>query len=276
MSNPFLNDKAMSKAVDANVATMAATDAGWGAPAPATRARPVDDGPVSPWKGGVMTVGGAISATGVLLVILIASATVGWMRTEENVLGGVNLPMLATVGILVGFVCAIVVAFKPNLARILGPLYAIAQGFFLGAISKAYNTQYDGIVVQAVGATLGVFAVMLVLYRTRIIKVTDKFRRTIIMATLGLMAFYFVSWIISLFGVNIGIFSSSSWLGIGFSLFAAGLAAMNLTLDFDFIERGAAQGMPKQMEWYAAFGLLVTLVWLYLELLRLLSKLQNR
>lgn len=276
MSNPFLNDKAMTKAVDANVASMAATDAGWAAPDPATRARPVDDGPVSPWKGGVMTVGGTISATGVLLVILIASATVGWMRTEENVLGGVNLPMLATVGILVGFVCALVVAFKPNLARILGPLYAIAQGFFLGAISKAYNTEWDGIVIQAVGATLGVFAVMLVLYRTKIIKVTDKFRRTIIMATLGLMAFYLVSWVISLFGVNIGIFSSSSWLGIAFSLFAAGLAALNLTLDFDFIERGAEQGMPKQMEWYAAFGLLVTLVWLYLELLRLLSKFQNR
>lgn len=276
MSNPFLNDKAMSKAVDANVATMAATDAGWGAPDPATRARPVDDGPISPWKGGVMTVNGAITATGVLLVILLAAATVGWMQTEETVLGGVNLPMLAIAGTLVGFVCAIVVAFKPNLARILGPLYAIAQGFFLGAISKAYNTQYDGIVVQAVGATLGVFAVMLVLYRTKIIKVTDKFRRTIIMATLGLMAFYLVSWVISLFGADIGIFSSTSWLGIAFSLFAAGLAAMNLTLDFDFIERGAAQGMPKQMEWYAAFGLLVTLVWLYLELLRLLSKLQNR
>ncbi len=276
MSNPFLNDKAMSKAVDANVATMAATDAGWGAPDPATRARPVDDGPVSPWKGGVMTVNGTITATGVLLVILLAAATVGWMQTEETVFGGVNLPMLAIAGTLVGFVCAIVVAFKPNLARILGPIYAIAQGFFLGAISKAYNTQYDGIVVQAVGATIGVLAVMLVLYRTRIIKVTDKFRRTIIMATFGLMAFYLVSWVISLFGGDIGIFSSSSWLGIGFSLFAAGLAAMNLTLDFDFIERGAKQGMPKQMEWFAAFGLLITLVWLYLELLRLLSKFQNR
>ena len=273
MSNPFLNDKAMSKAVDANVATMAATDAGWGSPDPATRARPADDGPVSPWKGGVMTVGGSITATGVLLVLLIAAATVGWMRTDVS---SSNLPMLAIAGTLVGFVCALVVAFKPNLARILGPIYAIAQGFFLGAISKAYNDWNEGVVIQAVGATLGVFAVMLVLYRTKVIKVTDKFRRTIIMATLGLMAFYFVSWILSLFGVNIGIFSSASWMGIAFSLFAAGLAAMNLALDFDFIERGAKQGMPKQMEWFAAFGLLITLVWLYLELLRLLSKFQNR
>jgi uncharacterized YccA/Bax inhibitor family protein len=266
----------MSKAVDANVATMAATDAGWGAPDPATRARPVDDGPVSPWKGGVMTVGGSITATGVLLVILIAAATVGWMQTEETVFGGASLPMLAIVGSLVGFVCALVVAFKPNLARIIGPIYAVCQGFFLGAISKAYNTEWDGIVIQAVGATLGVFAVMLVLYRTNIIKVTDKFRRTIIMATLGLVAFYFVSWILSLFGVEIGIFSSTSWMGIAFSLFAAGLAAMNLALDFDFIEKGSKAGLPKQMEWFAAFGLLVTLVWLYLELLRLLSKFQNR
>jgi uncharacterized YccA/Bax inhibitor family protein len=223
-----------------------------------------------------MTVGGSITATGVLLVILIAAATVGWMQTEETVFGGASLPMLAIVGSLVGFVCALVVAFKPNLARIIGPIYAVCQGFFLGAISKAYNTESKGIVIQAVGATLGVFVVMLVLYRTKVIKVTDKFRRTIIMATLGLMAFYFVSFILSLFGVNIGIFSSASLLGIAFSLFAAGLAAMNLALDFDFIERGAQQGMPKQMEWYAAFGLLVTLVWLYLELLRLLSKLQNR
>ena len=182
------------------------------------------------------------------------------MQTEETVFGGVNLPMLAIVGSLVGFVCALVVAFKPNLARIISPIYAICQGFFLGAISKAYNTEWDGIVIQAVGATLGVFAVMLVLYRTNIIKVTDKFRRTIIMATLGLMAFYFVSWILSLFGVEIGIFSSTSWMGIAFSLFAAGLAAMNLALDFDFIEKGSKAGLPKQMEWFAAFGLLVTLV----------------
>lgn len=276
MSNPFLNDKAMKKAADANTASLATADAGWAAPDLSTRATPIDDGPISTWKSGTMTVGGTITATGVLLVILIAAATVGWMQTEETVFGGVNLPMLAIVGSLVGFVCALVVAFKPNLARIISPIYAICQGFFLGAISKAYNTEWDGIVIQAVGATLGVFAVMLVLYRTNIIKVTDKFRRNIIMATLGLMAFYFVSWILSLFGVEIGIFSSTSWMGIAFSLFAAGLAAMNLALDFDFIEKGSKAGLPKQMEWFAAFGLLVTLVWLYLELLRLLSKFQNR
>jgi uncharacterized YccA/Bax inhibitor family protein len=161
-------------------------------------------------------------------------------------------------------------------ARVLGPVYAIAEGFFLGAFSKAYNEAYDGVVIQAVGATLGVFFVMLVLYRTGVIKVTDKFRRTVIMATLGLMAFYLVSFVLSLFGTNIGIFQSASLLGIGFSLFAATLAALNLALDFDFIEKGSKQGLPKGMEWFAALGLLITLVWLYLELLRLLSKLQQR
>lgn len=276
MSNPFLNDKAMKKAADANSATLAATDAGWAAPDMSTRATPIDDGPISGWKSGVMTVSGSITATGVLLVLLLASAVVGWQMAPEYAAGESGFPMLAIAGIIVGFIAAIVVAFKPNLARILGPIYAIGEGFFLGVISKAYNSWQDGIVIQAVGATLGVFAVMLVLYRTRIIKVTDRFRRTIIMATLGLMAFYLVSFVISLFGVNIPFFNSSSLLGIGFSIFAAGLAAMNLALDFDFIEKGSAQAMPKQMEWFAAMGLLITLVWLYLELLRLLSKLNQR
>ncbi len=276
MSNPFLNDKSMQKAADANAATLATTDGVWAAPDPSTRSTPISDGPVSAWKSGVMTVSGSITATGVLLVILLASAAVGWQMAPEYAEGEYGLPMLAIAGVLVGFVAAIVVAFKPNLARILGPIYAIGEGFFLGVISKAYESFQDGIVIQAIGATLGVFFVMLVLYRTRIIKVTDRFRRTVIMATLGLMAFYLVSFVISLFGVNISFFNSTSLLGIGFSIFAAGLAALNLALDFDFIEKGSEQGMPKQMEWFAAMGLLITLVWLYLELLRLLSKLNQR
>jgi uncharacterized YccA/Bax inhibitor family protein len=271
MSNPFLNDKAIA----------AASQAGWAAPEPSTQVlgparTPIDDGPISSWRPQVMTVSGTITATGVLLVLLLASATVGWMQTEEIGNSQVSLPGLAILGILVGFVCAIAVHFKPLMSRILAPVYAIAQGFFLGAISKAYNEMQDGIVVQAVGATLGVFFVMLVLYRTGAIKVTDKFRRTVIMATLGLMAFYLVSFVISLFGGSVPFLESASLLGIGFSIFAATLAALNLALDFDFIEKGAKAGLPKGMEWFAAFGLLVTLVWLYLELLRLLSKLNQR
>ena len=271
MANPFLNDKAINEA----------SKAGWAAPEPSTQVlgparTPIDDGPISSWAPRVMTVGGTITATGVLMVILLASAVVGWTSTDVAPSGQVQLPMLAIVGILVGFVCAIAVHFKPLLSKFIAPVYAIAEGFFLGAISRAYNEWQDGIVLQAVGATMAVFVVMLVLYQTRIIKVTDRFRRTIITATLGLMAFYLISLVFSLFGHTPSFISSPSLLGIGFSLFAAGLAAMNLALDFDFIEKGAEQKLPKGMEWYAAFGLLITLVWLYLELLRLLSKLNQR
>jgi uncharacterized YccA/Bax inhibitor family protein len=268
MSNPYLNDKAIATAAQA----------GWAAPEPSTQVRstPITDGPISSWRPRVMTVQGTITATGVLMVLLLASATVGWIAAPEYSAGESGLPALAIAGILVGLGCAIVVHFKPLLSKFLAPIYALGEGFFLGAISKAYNSYNDGIVVQAVGATLGVFLVMLVLYRTQIIKVTDKFRRTVVMATLGLMAFYLVSFAINIFGGNVAFLQSASLLGIGFSIFAATLAALNLALDFDFIEKGAKQALPKGMEWYAAFGLLITLVWLYLELLRLLSKLNQR
>ena len=187
-----------------------------------------------------------------------------------------TIPMAVLLGILVGFGCAIAVHFKPLMSKFLGPIYAVAEGFFLGAISKAFESYQNGIVIQAIGATLAVFAVMLFLYKSRIIKVTDRFRRIIIMATLGLMLFYLVSFVFSLFGNTPSFINQPTGFGIAFSLFAAGLAAMNLALDFDFIERGAKANLPKGMEWYAAFGLLITLVWLYLEMLRLLSKLNRR
>jgi uncharacterized YccA/Bax inhibitor family protein len=195
----------------------------------------------------------------------------------DNQVGATGgFPALAIGGMLVGFACVIVMYFKPMWAKFLAPVYALGEGFFLGVISKAYEGYQNGIVVQAIGATLGVFAVMLVLYRTKIIKVTDRFRKIVITATMGLMAFYLVSFVINLFGGGVSFLHSTSLLSIGFSVFAAGLAAMNLAIDFDFIERGAKQGLPKGMEWFAATALVVTLVWLYLELLRLLSKLQRR
>jgi len=166
--------------------------------------------------------------------------------------------------------------FKPTLARVLGPVYALAQGFFVGSVSRMFETFYDGIVVQAAGATVAVFGVMLVLYRSQVIKVTDRFRRIVVMATLGVMALYLVSFVISLFGASVSFLSSPSGFGVLFSVFVAGLAAMNLALDFDFIERGVEMRLPKHFEWFAAFGLLVTVVWLYLELLRLLAKLRER
>jgi uncharacterized YccA/Bax inhibitor family protein len=271
MPNPLFNEETLKKA-----------PAQWSPPQPGTDyIPPITDGPVTTWRPGLMTVNGTISATAVLFVLLLASAAVGWnmVDTSTDPVTGepiVEFPAIAIVGVLIGFGVAILLAFKPHLAKILGPIYAIAQGFAVGAISAAYNAQWDGIVVQAVGATLAVFAVMLVLYRTQVIKVTDRFRRTVIFATLGIMVFYGVSLLISLFGSTPSFLSEPSLLGIGLSVFIAGIAALNLALDFDFIERGTQQGLDKSFEWYAAFGLLVTLVWLYLEILRLLAKLRER
>jgi uncharacterized YccA/Bax inhibitor family protein len=180
------------------------------------------------------------------------------------------------VGVFVGLGLAFLMAFKPHLARFVAPIYALAQGVFVGSVSRMFEEFYDGIVIQAAGATIAVTAVMLGMYLTGIIRVTDRFRKIVISATLGLMVFYLISWVISLFGANVSFLSSSSPMSIGFSVIVVGLAAMNLALDFDFIERGSQAGLPKHFEWFAAFGLLVTLVWLYLELLRLLAKLRDR
>ena len=278
MANPILNEKSFSK-----VMQRSAGEAGWAAPQAGqqssqqvTRA-PISDGPVSPYRSAeTMTASGTASAALLLMLLLMASAMFGWTSVSESVSGAVQFQAWTMAGALVGFVCAIVLTFKPKLARVLAPAYAIAQGVFVGAISKVFNTQYDGIVIQAVGVTLGVFVTMLVLYRTGVIRVTDKMRRTVIGATMGIAVFYGVSLLLNLFGMNISFFNSSSLMSIGFSFLVAGLAAMNLALDFDFIERGEQSGLPKYMEWYAAFGLMVTIVWLYLEILRLLAKLRDR
>lgn len=271
MSNPLLNDEKL------RAAAAKSDGAGWGAPDLETRA-PMTDGPTSPWNPATraMTVGGTVSATAVLFVLLLAGATVGWLGVEAPRGEVYKFPAFAIGGVLVGLVCVLVLAFKPNLAKILGPIYAVAQGLFVGAISRAYETYYDGIVVQAAGATIAVVAVMLALYGLRIIKVTDRMRRIVIGATLGVAVFYGISMLMSLFGATPTFLSSSSALGIGFSFLVAGLAAFNLALDFDFIERGAKERLPESVEWYAAFGVLVTVVWLYLEILRLLAKLRDR
>ena len=272
MANPFLNDASLRKAADA----------GWAAPDPRTRstpigpidARPIDDGPISKWDPRAMTVSGTATATGVLLVLLLAAATAGWMSVDEAT-GG--FPPLAFVGVVVGFACVIAMYFRPQWARVVAPVYALAQGFFVGVVSKFYETYQNGIVIQAIGATLATFLVMLFLYRSRIIKVTDRFRRIVIGATLGIMVFYLASFVIRLVAGadSVSFLDEPSALGIGISAFICVVAAMNLALDFDFIEKGAAARLPKGMEWFAAFGLLVTIIWLYLEFLRLISKLSR-
>jgi uncharacterized YccA/Bax inhibitor family protein len=227
-----------------------------------------------------MTLNGTISASAVLLVLLLISGAFGWNAasgpTLENGVETYSFPPMAFLGIIVGFIAVIVANIKPNLAKILGPVYALAYGFAVGAISKGYETFYNGIVVQAVLATASVFLVMLVLYRTRIIKVTEKFRRTVMIATIGVMVLYLFSFVLRLFGTTLPFLNGDNMvLSIGFSLFVCGLAAAMLALDFDFIERGIQSGLPKNYEWVAALGLVVTLVWLYLEILRLLSYLRN-
>jgi uncharacterized YccA/Bax inhibitor family protein len=271
--NPMLNEKKIEEARAGWAAPNAPSPGGQVWPPPVEPGTRVDDGPVSPWVGG-MTVNGVISATAVLFVLLLGSAVAGWLATDTTG-DEVEFPGIALVGVAIGFACVIGLWFRPQWSKVLGPIYALAQGFFVGAISAAFEAAYEGIVVQAVGATLAVFGVMLVLYRTRIIKVTDRFRRTVIFATLGVMALYVVSFVIHLFGGEVPFINEPSLFGILFSVFVAGLAAMNLALDFDFIERGSRAGLAKDYEWYAAFGLLVTVVWLYLEILRLLAKLRE-
>jgi len=277
MPNPVFNEDTF-KAASQN-------QNGWGAPQSGTHVAPVPvtDGPVSSWQK-AMTINGTISASAVLLLILLASAAFGWNAATgpttvlENgqQVDTYQFPALGFLGIVIGFVAVIFAMRKPALAKFLGPVYAIGYGFAVGAISKGYETFYNGIVLQAVLATASVFAVMLVLYRTRIIKVTDKFRRAVIFATLGVMVLYLGSFIFSLFGGSLPFLNGDNMLmSIAFSVFVCGLAAMNLALDFDFIERATNSGMPKEYEWVGALGLVVTLVWLYLEILRLLSYLRN-
>lgn len=275
-----LNEKRLDEARSGWAAPGAPSPGGAVWAPPTVPGAPVTDGPSSTWRGGVMTVSGTVTASAVLFTLLLVSATVGWFAaTGPTTVDGsetFQFPGLAMVGVVVGIACVFGLMFRPQYARVIAPVYAIAQGFAVGAISKGYETLYNGIVIQAAGATLGVFAVMLVIYRTRIIRVTDRLRKTIIVATLGVMAFYLFSFVIRLFGAEVSFLTEPSLLGIGFSLLVSGLAAFNLLLDFDFIERGTKMGLAKHFEWYAAFGLLVTMVWLYLELLRLLSKLQER
>jgi uncharacterized YccA/Bax inhibitor family protein len=277
MANPVFKEEAFDKASQ----DFRASQPGWAAPQAGThvQTQPITDGPVSSWQK-AMTLNGTISASAVLLVLLLISGSFGWSAasgpTLENGVETYSFPPMAFLGIIVGFIAVIVANIKPNLAKILGPVYALAYGFAVGAISKGYETFYDGIVVQAVLATASVFLVMLVLYRTRIIKVTEKFRRTVMIATIGVMVLYLFSFVLSLFGTTLPFLNGDNMaLSIGFSLFVCGLAAAMLALDFDFIERGIQSGLPKNYEWVAALGLVVTLVWLYLEILRLLSYLRN-
>lgn len=267
MANPILNNKALG------LGNLDQQNNTWAPPTP----QPVTDGPVSRWDGGLMTVKGTASATIMLLALILASATFMWMSIDEPLPGqAVQLPMGWVLGgFIVALVAVLIGSFKPHTAKIAAPVYALAEGIVLGAISRAYSEQYNGIVTQAIGATMGVFIVMLLLYRSGVVKVTNKFRRIVMGATLGLLGFYLVSFVIGIFAGYPSFINDASPMGIGFSVLVAGLAAFHLALDFDMIEQGVANKLPAHMEWFCALGLTVTLVWLYLEILRLLAKLRD-
>lgn len=222
----------------------------------------------------VMTINGTVVKTLILLLCVIATAAYTWslyIKTGDPT----SVTGWLVFGAVAGFIIALVTAFKKTWAPVTAPLYALAQGLFLGGISALFNVQYPGIAVQAIGLTFGTLAVMLFLYESGIIRATEKFKLGVFAATGAIFLIYLVSLILSFFGIQVGFIYESGIVGIGFSLFVVTIAALNLVIDFDVIEQGAATGAPKYMEWYGAFALMVTLIWLYLEILRLLSKMRS-
>ena len=222
-----------------------------------------------------MTVSGTAIKTFVLLALLMTSAVWAYEQSGNGDLG-MGLLIGSAIG---GGLLAFLTIFKPTLAGWTSPVYSVLEGIFLGAISQQVDARYPaggGIAIQAVALTGATTFVMLFLYTTRIIRVTQQLTTMIVAATGAIALVYIVSMLARVFGYNVPFIHDSGPIGIGFSVFVVGLAAFNLLIDFDFIERGTQAGMPKAMEWYGAFGLMVTLVWLYLEILRLLSKLRDR
>lgn len=228
-----------------------------------------------------MTVNGTINKTALMLLIVIAAAIFTWNKffaaiaVNPEAGAAAVMPWLIAGGIG-GLITALVTAFRPQSSGITAPVYAVFQGLLLGGISAIFESMYTGIVMRAVALTLAVFLAMLFLYRSGIIKVTKKLQMGIFAATAGIAIVYLVSFIGGFFGMEFSFLHGNSNFSIGFSFVVVAIAALNLVMDFSFIERASESGAPKYMEWYGAFGLMVTLIWLYLEILRLLSKLASR
>ena len=229
----------------------------------------------------VMTVNGTVNKTALMLLMVVAAAVFTWGKFFDAI--AINpeagtaavLPWLL-IGGIGGLITALVTIFRPQSSAISAPIYAVFEGLLLGGLSAMFESMYPGIVMRAVALTLAVFFTMLFLFRSGIIKVTEKFKMGIFAATAGIAIIYFVSFIGSMFGAPMSFLHGNSNFSIGFSLVVVAIAALNLVLDFSFIEKASNAGAPKYMEWYGAFGLMVTLIWLYLEILRLLSKLASR
>jgi len=223
-----------------------------------------------------MTLQGTVNKSGILLFLLSLAASWVWRGYFNPETAAASVMPLMLTGALGGFIVGMITVFVKKAAPFTAPLYAVLQGFFLGGFSAILEGRYRGIVIQAAALTFAVAACLLLVYTSGMIKVTDNFRLGVVAATGGIALIYFLTFILGMFGVGIPYIHSSGLVGIGFSLFVVVVASMNLVMDFDFIEQGAAQGAPKYMEWYAAFGLMVTLVWLYIEILRMLAKLRDR
>jgi uncharacterized YccA/Bax inhibitor family protein len=233
------------------------------------------------YGGETMTISGAVNKTGILIILCVATAAWTWNRffgalatSPQDAMASVALP--AMVGGIGGFIVAMVTIFKKEWAGITAPIYALLEGLVLGGVSALMEMRFHGIAIQAVALTFGTLVAMLVAYRTGLIKVTDKLRLGIVAATGGIAVFYFLQFILGFFGVHFTTINGATPIGIGFSLLVVVIAALNLVLDFDLIENGARMGAPKYMEWYSAFALMITLIWLYFEILRLLSKVRSR
>jgi uncharacterized YccA/Bax inhibitor family protein len=233
---------------------------------------------------GEMTVSGTVNKTITLFLMMIIPAAILWLKFDVQ--GGEGAEGLSYAfnnglsgymwgGLIVGFIASLVMMFKQAWAPYLAPVYAAAEGLFLGAVSLVFNTMYDGIVMNAIGITLLIFVGMLLAYRSGLLRATPMFTKVIMFATMGVGLFYLITMVMGMFGVE-SFYYGSSPLSIGISALIAGIAAFNFIMDFDFIEKQSAAGAPKYMEWFAGVALLMTLVWLYLEILRLLAKLQSR
>ncbi|OAZ48742.1 Bax inhibitor-1/YccA family membrane protein [Paenibacillus polymyxa] len=220
-----------------------------------------------------MTIGGTVNKTLLLLVLLIVSASITWYMTYQ---GTIEVLSLMTAGFIGMAGIALAISFFPKTAPLLSPVYAILSGFALGGVSAFMEYEYPGIVVNSILLTVGILFLMLFMYTQRIIKVTRGFISFVVLCTMAIFLVTLVDFILNFFGMNVPYIHETGWVGIGISLFIVIIAALNLLVDFNFIEEQADQGAPKYMEWYGAFALLVTLVWLYVRILDLLAKLSNR
>lgn len=256
-NNPFLSNKAVAKTTTANEKYDA-------------EGRPVH---IIDYND-TMTVSGSVNKTFVLLLLLLTGAFTTWAM----ILGGGNYLIPTIGGAVLGFIAVLVASFKPTTSPYMAPAYAIFEGLFIGGISAIFEAMYPGVVIKAVGATFVTFGVCLALYRFGVVKVTDRFRSVVVAATLAIATYYLISWLLSMF-INftpVHSVENNSLMSIGISVFVIVIAALNVFLDLDFIDKGTERQLPKYMEWFGAMGLMVTLVWLYVEFLRLFAKLSSR